>query len=122
MTDKMQIGFFYDDSKEYAWGAAVDDVELFHNTTSIQTIDQLATLRVYPNPSHGEFVFEMNSKPGTYTLRVINNTGQVVREIIRTSDNGNLTENLDLTREPKGVYYLLISSPDGEWKEKLTVQ
>jgi putative ubiquitin-RnfH superfamily antitoxin RatB of RatAB toxin-antitoxin module len=64
----------------------------------------------------------MNSKPGTYTLKIINSAGQVVREMIRESATGTLVEQLDLTREPKGIYHLLVSSPDGEWKEKLTLQ
>jgi len=123
LTAKAQIGFFYDNSNQYAWGAAVDDVELFVNTTTVQTIDNSISLNVFPNPSQGLFNVELASGvTGEIKLQVVNIAGQVVLEKVIENNSGKMVEKIDLSNQSKGVYQLTIRSKSTEWKQKITIQ
>ncbi|HBB90366.1 MAG TPA: hypothetical protein DC042_01190 [Bacteroidales bacterium] len=123
LTPAMQIGYYYSNSNEFAWGAAIDDVTLYVNTTSAQLLDNISVINVYPNPGSGLFHLDMNlAKPGDVTIRVLTLTGQEV--MLRKIENasGLLEESIDLSTQPKGMYYILLRSAAGEWKQKITVQ
>ncbi|MFA6126477.1 MAG: T9SS type A sorting domain-containing protein [Bacteroidales bacterium] len=123
LAAKAQIGFFYDNSNQFAWGAAIDDVELFVNTTSAPTISNPIGLSVYPNPNQGRFTIEVAAgAPEDYTLKIINITGQVILEKNVANNTGTWTETIDLSAQPKGIYQLAIRSKSGEWKQKITIQ
>lgn len=123
LTAKTQIGFYYDNSNQFAWGAAVDDVDLFVNTTSAATIKNGISVSVFPNPNQGRFNVELNSGvSGEMKLQVTTITGQVVFEKIIENLTGNLTEMIDLSTQPKGTYQLTIRSESAEWKQKITIQ
>lgn len=123
LTARAQIGFFYDNSNQYAWGAAVDDVDLFVNTTSVQAIDNPFSVSVFPNPNSGLFRVESASGlTGDITLRIVNITGQVVLEKNIENFSGKLAEMVDLCTQPKGVYQLSIRTKTAEWKQKITVR
>ncbi|MCX6227186.1 MAG: T9SS type A sorting domain-containing protein [Bacteroidia bacterium] len=123
LTAKAQIGFFYDNSNQFAWGAAVDDVELFLNTTSVDNIDNQISIKVFPNPNHGRFSIELASgEAGGFKLQIVNITGQVILEKNYEINSGTLVELIDLSAQPKGVYQLTVRSEKGEWKQKLTIQ
>jgi photosystem II stability/assembly factor-like uncharacterized protein len=118
-----QIGFYYDNSNQFAWGAAVDDVNLFLNTTSSRTIDNPMEVRVYPNPSLGRFSVKLETGlPGPVVMQVVNVNGQVV--LLKNIENysGNSVEMVDLSSQPKGVYQLTIRQDNHEWKQKVTIQ
>lgn len=123
LTAKAQIGFFYDNSSQFAWGAAVDDVDLFVNTTSAQTIGNPISMRAFPNPSHGSFEVEIaTGNTSNLKLQVTNINGQVILEKTIQNQSGLLVERIDLSNQPKGVYQLSIRSENGEWKQKITIQ
>jgi hypothetical protein len=119
----MQIGFYYTNSNTFAYGAAIDDVQLFMNTTSAKAIDYLSDITVFPNPGNGLFNLNMVlAKPGDVTIRVINITGQTILERKLDYSSGMISESLDLTGQPKGIYQLIIQSAAGECIEKITLQ
>ncbi|MCX6225851.1 MAG: T9SS type A sorting domain-containing protein, partial [Bacteroidia bacterium] len=123
LTAKAQIGFLYDNSSQFAYGAAVDDIDLFVNTTSVQTIDNLTYMKVFPNPNKGQFTMELASGvTGVIKLQIVNITGQVVLEKTIENNPGKLTEMIDLSGQPKGVYQITVRSKSAEWKQKITIQ
>jgi photosystem II stability/assembly factor-like uncharacterized protein len=123
LAKTLQLGFFYTNSNEFAWGAAVDDVSLFVNTTAVQTLDNLSSVKVYPNPGSGMVRLEMSlAEPGDVQVKVLTLTGQEIMSKTYQSNTGQISEALDLTRQSKGIYYLLINTKSGTWKEKVTIQ
>jgi photosystem II stability/assembly factor-like uncharacterized protein len=123
LSEKAQIGFYYDNSNQYAYGAAVDDIELFLNTTSARPIDNQAAFKAYPNPSQGRFQVElMTTEPGDARLQVTNIAGQVVFEKIISNQTGTLSEMIDISGQPKGVYQLTVRTHSSEWRQKITIQ
>ncbi len=107
---KMQIGFYYNNPYP-APGAAVDDVELFINTSAVEVADNLNTIRVFPNPTSGEVSLEIKTEtPGEVVLRVLSMTGRVLQERKFYCHSGVNTEILDLSTQPKGIYQLLLQT------------
>ena len=67
-------------------------------------------VRLFPNPTSGQ-VFVEGAGPGDYILQ--NAMGQLL-------ENGRLGAQLDLSRFPAGVYFLVILTDDGErWTGKI---
>jgi len=123
LTSQVQIGFLYDNSNQFAWGAAVDDVQLFVNTTSAEQTENPLLINVYPNPNQGLFNVEIPSGlTGEITIQVLNIAGQTVFEKNINNHAGILTEKVDISTQPKGLYQLRIQSKSNEWKQKITLQ
>ncbi len=123
LTATMQIAFYYDNSNEFAYGAAVDDVQLFLNTTSAKPLDQLSVITVFPNPGSGLFHLNMQvAKPGPVTVTVYGLNGQIILKKVLDYSAGILVEPIDLSKESRGIYQLVVQTPSGEWKEKITLQ
>lgn len=93
----------------------------FHGTcsdTTTQTIEVInslglttipkPTLKVYPNPSNGQFTIEF-SHPTTATAQIIDATGKLV-SIIDINDTKNSYQIIDLTT---GIYSIVINYGDG---------
>lgn len=81
LVDGVQLGFWYDDSNEHAWGAAFDDVQLFINTTGVELPLLQGTMAVYPNPARGSFMVDFeNEKADRVNLSVYDVQGRLVFE------------------------------------------
>jgi len=122
MVEGVQIGFYYDDSNEHAWGAAVDNVSLFHNTTSVNLLSDEYDILIYPNPSKGLFDLSVQGLPQPgFKISIYDINGKLVldRKINNISFNHN--ETIDLTKEGKGIYQIVIRSGKAEYKTKITI-
>jgi hypothetical protein len=65
------------------------------------------SVSVYPNPTNGEFNVQINNADNS-VIEVINALGKTV---LKLNANGNVT-NIDLTNQPKGVYFVKVVSGD----------
>lgn len=76
-------------------------------------------LKVFPNPSSGriKIVLEETIKQGI--LNIFNNLGQVV--ISEENLNGKQFD-LDLSQQPKGLYFINISNGNNFWNQKIIVE
>lgn len=68
---------------------------------------------VYPNPSSGEFTISTTEQ--YFTVTVYDMLGNVIYE-------GKNDKTLNLSSEPKGIYYLKISTGDKLYSQRLIVQ
>jgi hypothetical protein len=83
--------------------------------------DQLIQLSIFPNPSSGEFVFEMKNFVHTQlTIEVFNMTGQLI-DVIEVSNNGNQHIVFDASSLSAGDY--MVKASDGEFylTQKITL-
>lgn len=77
-------------------------------------------LTIYPNPSVGNFIFQINQElKGSITIH--NQLGEIVYEekIKRKTDQ----LNIDISNNPNGIYYFTLSTSDNEIERgKLTIK
>jgi hypothetical protein len=65
---------------------------------------------LYPNPATGNMIsVQMMNKPaGTYTLRLVNNLGQIMFTKTQEHHGGSATETIDAGKLPSGLYQLQV--------------
>jgi len=69
---------------------------------------------VYPNPSNGEMTLAVQSETDrSLNLTVVDALGRVVRNI-ELNEGAVFNYQLDLSKEPAGIYYLRLRSESGE--------
>jgi len=123
LVEGAQIGFMYDDSDEHGWGAGIDDVQLFVNTSSIFDLELASKLSIFPNPSNGQFdILIKDAEPGSLSLEVTDVTGKLIYEKEYAQGTTQVNEQLNLTDQAKGVYNLTIKNGDRTYSTKLTIQ
>ncbi|MFL5765226.1 MAG: T9SS type A sorting domain-containing protein [Bacteroidia bacterium] len=67
-------------------------------------------LSVFPNPNGGVFILQYKDvKASSLMLEIRNSHGQLVFHSSEKCSNGVLMKNIDLSKEPKGIYFLRVS-------------
>ncbi|HTB32326.1 MAG TPA: thiol protease/hemagglutinin PrtT [Bacteroidia bacterium] len=76
----------------------------------VQTITDNNNIKVYPNPSHGVFNFDLTNTNGNYEVSVYNTLGQEVNTaVINTTNN-----EINLGIQPKGIYIYKMVTEKGQ--------
>ncbi|MCX6235451.1 MAG: T9SS type A sorting domain-containing protein [Bacteroidetes bacterium] len=74
-----------------------------------QEDDDPFEMSIYPNPSNGSFTLIMNSMGRmNLSMKIFNNTGQVVFEKVSSMIPGRYRETIDLMEQPAGIYFILL--------------
>ncbi|EMR02588.1 T9SS-dependent choice-of-anchor J family protein [Cesiribacter andamanensis] len=75
---------------------------------------------LYPNPSHGTFALQYEAKKaGPLQIQLINMLGQVLHEQPASCQQGQNQTTVHTSGLAKGLYYVLLHTPDGTLKEKV---
>ncbi|MCB2196816.1 MAG: choice-of-anchor J domain-containing protein [Bacteroidetes bacterium] len=91
-------------------------------TTGIGTPDGIVSMNIFPNPNNGMFTLEMNaSKAGSFNVQIINIQGQVVynKEV---NQDGFYKEQIDISNEASGIYYIRINDGKNTKVSKIMIQ
>ena len=116
-TDTCKSGFIY------VYGinsCGTGDPSSVHLLTIITSLAELygIELKLYPNPSNGEFFLDLNGDPiNTYDLKVMNLFGsEVYKSVISQKQN-----RLDLSHLPNGMYYMVLTNDKVKIVEKFVI-
>ena len=91
----------------------------FNFTTFITGVDENTAnnaVTIFPNPNNG--IFTLNVNANDVTVNVMNIQGQV----ILTKNNVNTNEQIDLSNNAKGIYFVTVTSQNGVSTHKVSVQ
>jgi len=76
---------------------------------------------VYPNPSNGQFVLELNApKKSTVDIQIVNTLSSLVYEETGVQVNGKLIRNFNVNLN-SGIYFLVIRSGSEKTMQKLFI-
>ncbi len=90
--------------------------------TGIGTPDGMVSMNIFPNPSNGLFNLEMNaSKAGSFNVEIINIQGQVVYSK-QINQDGFYKDQIDISKEAKGIYYIRINDGVDMQVSKIMIQ
>ena len=86
-----------------------------NTTTSLPEIfDSNSEIRIYPNPTNGIFKVDLISKENT-VIQIFNSIGKQIISI-------NNTDEIDLSKEPNGIYFIHINSNEKIYNAKVIKQ
>lgn len=81
------------------------------------------SIRVFPNPTNGNFTLKIQSDESTkQRMDVYDLNGKVVETVILNLTQGESTHKLDLTKLKKGGYILVFESKDGKVSKSLIIE
>ena len=93
----------------------IDSIRITEYPVSVQNLPAPVAIRVYPNPGRGIFNFELPAIPSK--IELVNMKGQLVYSI-----EGSGTIQVDIGKQPTGLYIAHITCEYGVYDVKLVVQ
>ena len=84
---------------------------------SINYFENEGLIKVFPNPSSGEFTIKINQYNGNINLQIIDINGRLVKEFLNA--NFNVEMQIDLTSFQSGVYFLKVFNDNLNYSGKL---
>lgn len=113
------------DQLAHGWGWQVDNLSIQNNLPPILATEPVptTTFAVYPNPVSGIMrVSAELSQPATEaTLTLTSSTGQALRQVAVPVNGQKLTDQLDVSQLPAGLYFLQLNAGDTRQTKKVMV-
>jgi hypothetical protein len=91
-------------------------------TSGMQTIEHGSYLAVNPNPSNGVFQVKINGLNEDASLIIMNNLGQAIYQEKINAVSGVFNNEIDLSKQPKGIYFLRLIGSKLLKEEKIVIQ
>lgn len=87
-------------------------VDILMVPTGIDEVEE-QNVKIYPNPSSGQFIVEINDiNNNLFTIRIFNIIGSIVYAE-EVSGHSYIREQIDISQYAKGMYFISIESKDG---------
>lgn len=110
----------------YISGETEDYMVVFHKSFPATVNDPglIHNVGIFPNPTTGKFVLQFMGTNAVNDVHVIitNVTGQKITEQTYKHNGGQFTQELDLTGQSKGVYFVEINAGSEKVNRKIVVQ
>lgn len=87
--------------------------------------NRVAAFSLYPNPATGNTITASfaNLAPASYTLKVVNNMGQVLySKVIKITQQGSVTETLNLSFANPGIYKAILTGGEQNLHQTLMIR
>ncbi len=89
--------------------------------TGIGETGDVVGIRVYPNPSAGQFTIKFDYNIGSTNIIVTNLLGEVIFEEM-TETVGGRSLNINLSEYPEGIYFVKMKTDSSEQIKKVIIQ
>ncbi|MCR9173796.1 MAG: PKD domain-containing protein [bacterium] len=93
------------------------------NLVSVDELPMFASLDVYPNPNNGSFTINMNLNEGMdVAFELTDVRGAIVWSSNAGTVDGAYTQNVQLSNQPEGMYFLKIAAGEHETVRKVIIK
>lgn len=110
----------------YTSGETEDYMVIFQKSfpTTVNDLGLINNVGLFPNPTSGKFTLQLSSTYAVKEIQVVitNVTGQKILEQKYLHNGGQFTQELNLTGQSKGVYFVEISAGSERVNRKIVVQ
>jgi len=86
--------------------------------TVVELFDKYNNIKIYPNPTTGNFTIDFKGKETTADITVLNFQGNKIRSL---KCNNQVQAEVDISYLPAGMYILIIKTGSGIIKKKVTM-
>jgi hypothetical protein len=105
------------------FGCEAKDSVMINYVLDIEGIDNNVSFNLYPNPTDGRFILEIEGTISeTYSLEVVNMQSQLLMEKEIDVSSTKYTESIDLSTWPKGIYLIRLKSENYLSTKKLIIK
>jgi hypothetical protein len=113
LFENLAAGSYLIESKDSV-RCTIEDTVVVEFTSSLQYTTQGQLIRVFPNPSKGDFYFEIEGLPKVYSLKfqVIDENGRVVMTQNAGNFSGVVKGYFTMNTAPAGMYFLRFDHPE----------
>ncbi len=104
--------------------ATNDTIEVTYSICAgIDALKKELNTSIYPNPSKGNFTVNVNTKNvKSMEIKIVNLQGQIVYTKNNLNNNSIISEQIDLSKNSKGIYFMFITTEKGSVRHKVVVQ
>ncbi|MFT6500719.1 MAG: hypothetical protein ACJASQ_000828 [Crocinitomicaceae bacterium] len=96
---------------------------IWSNTIGVEDLAIFKSLDVYPNPNNGNFTVELNTEEGTeVSLKLTDIKGSLVWTSDAGIVNGSYIENVQVSNQPEGMYFLSVTVGENTAVRKLIIE
>ena len=100
-----------------------EPIQVNVSTVGVEESNVLSSIVIYPNPSNGQFIVEINSEnPDKAELRIFDLLGKEVHYQSILYLNNTYQLQINLNSYQKGIYFLTLNTSEGRQFQKLIVQ
>lgn len=93
------------------------------NGIGIEESALASSIELYPNPTNGQFGLNFNSYNGQdMTIRIVNTIGQTMYAESLVNFAGKYNRAIDISTQPKGIYFLQIITENGVINRRIALQ
>ena len=103
-------------------GVVSNNYPIWVSPVGVNEVESNVTYQIYPNPTHGVVTININGISDDLDLQIINLQGKIIRAERLTNDTPSFTQDIDLSKYAKGIYYIKLTNKNFTKVEKLVVQ
>jgi hypothetical protein len=111
----LRFRFISDDTVEAMDGWIIDDIKIEKDMYSAIKNVTVDVLKIYPNPTTGIINFPSLRNQDRYSIEVTNTLGQPVLRVAYQKE-------IDLSSQPKGLYFYKVSGEDKQYTGRVLLQ
>ena len=89
--------------------------------TGVIEMDELSGIKIYPNPTNGITNIHFNQDISDVEIKIINTLSKIVYSEISEKITGNKL-TIDLSNQPKGIYFITLKSDKLDFTTKIVIQ
>jgi PKD repeat protein len=78
-------------------------------------------VKIIPNPSSGKFTIFADNVTGSISMKILNTQRQQIYSEKITDNNGTLSKQVDISNQPKGIYFVIIGTEAGSFVRKIVI-
>lgn len=86
-----------------------------------QYINNDISFNIYPNPNNGQFTIEINSSEKASDILIRDITGKTIYQKLNLAHGKQFSENINLSNQAKGIYFITIRNGDKLYTKKLII-
>ena len=103
-------------------GVVSNNYPIWVSPVGVNEIESNVTYQIYPNPTNGVVTISINGINDDLDLQIINLQGKIIRAETLTNHTPSFTQDIDLSKYAKGIYYIKLTNKSFTKVEKLVVQ